>query len=173
MDNDIEAIDPVEQCFEHFGILGMKWGRRRSTKELQAARGKKDWEGDSDKNSDKNSGKDSTEGPQAIRKESDHEKYQRLSRMKVQDMSTQEINDWVNRTNAIANYNRLTAQQKEASRSKGQKFIHFMLDTGKSMAIDAGKEIAKDYLKTALKGYAESKIAPSTPRHAKSKKKKK
>ena len=88
-------------------------------------------------------------------------------------MSTQEINDWVNRTNAIANYNRLTAQQKEASRSKGQKFIHFMLDTGKSMAIDAGKEIAKDYLKTALKGYAESKIAPSTPRHAKPKKKKK
>lgn len=169
MDNDIEAIDPVEQCFEHFGILGMKWGRRRSTKELQAARGKKDWEGDSDKNS----GKDSTEGPQAIRKESDNEKYQRLSRMKVQDMSTQEINDWVNRTNAIANYNRLTAQQKEESRSKGQKFIHFMLDTGKSMAIDAGKEIAKDYLKTALKGYAESKIAPSTPRHAKSKKKKK
>lgn len=169
MDNDIEAIDPVEQCFEHFGILGMKWGRRRSTKELQAARGKKDWEGDSDKNS----GKDSTEGPQAIRKESDNEKYQRLSRMKVQDMSTQEINDWVNRTNAIANYNRLTAQQKEASRSKGQKFIHFMLDTGKSMAIDTGKEIAKDYLKTALKGYAESKIAPSTPRHAKPKKKKK
>lgn len=169
MDNDIEAIDPIEQCFEHFGILGMKWGRRRSTKELQAARGKKDWEGDSDKNS----GKDSTEGPQAIRKESDNEKYQRLSRMKVQDMSTQEINDWVNRTNAIANYNRLTAQQKEASRSKGQKFIHFMLDTGKSMAVDAGKEIAKDYLKSALKGYAESKIAPSTPRHAKSKKKKK
>lgn len=169
MDNDIEAVDPVEQCFEHFGILGMKWGRRRSTRELQAARGKKDWEGDSDKNS----GKDSTEGPQAIRKESDNEKYQRLSRMKVQDMSTQEINDWVNRTNAIANYNRLTAQQKEESRSKGQKFIHFMLDTGKSMAIDAGKEIAKDYLKTALKGYAESKIAPSTPRHAKSKKKKK
>ena len=168
MDNDIEAIDPVEQCFEHFGILGMKWGRRRSTKELQAARGKKDWEGDSDKNS----GKDSTEAPKAIRKESDHEKYQRLSRMKIQDMSTQEMNDWVNRTNAVANYNRLTAQQKEASRSKGQKFIHFMLDTGKSMAIDAGKEIAKDYLKTALKGYAESKIAPSTPRHAKSKKKK-
>ena len=169
MDNDIEAVDPVEQCFEHFGILGMKWGRRRSTKELQAARGKKDWEG----NSDKNSGKDSTEGSKTIRKETDHEKYQRLSRMKVQDMSTQEINDWVNRTNAIANYNRLTAQQKEESRSKGQKFIHFMLDTGKSLAVDAGKEIAKDYLKTALKGYAESKIAPSTPRHAKSKKKKK
>ena len=168
MDNDIEAIDPVEQCFEHFGILGMKWGRRRSTKELQAARGKKDWEGDSDKNS----GKDSTEGPQAIRKESDHEKYQRLSRMKVQDMSTQEINDWVNRTNAIANYNRLTAQQKEESRSKGQKFIHSMLDAGKSIAVDAAKGVAKDYLKTALKGYAESKIAPSTPRHAKSKKKK-
>lgn len=168
MDNDIEAVDPVELCFEHFGILGMKWGRRRSTKELQAARGKKDWEGDSDKNS----GKDSTEGFKAIRKESDHEKYQRLSRMNIKDMSTQEINDWVNRTNAIANYNRLTAQQKEASRSKGQKFIHFMMDTGKSLAIDAGKEIAKDYLKTALKGYAESKIAPSIPRHATSKKKK-
>lgn len=180
MDNDIETIDPVEQCFEHFGIHGMKWGHRRSTRELQAVRGKKDWEGDSGKNS----GKDSTEGSQTPRKdlaetsktprkETDHEKYQRLSRMKVQDMSTQDINDWVNRSNAIANYNRLTAQQKEASRSKGQKFVHFMLDTGKSMAIDAGKEIAKDYLKTALKGYAESKIAPSTPRHARSKKKKK
>lgn len=180
MDNDIEAVDPVEQCFEHFGILGMKWGRRRSTKELQAARGKKDWEGDSDKNSGKDSTegsqaprKDSAESSKAIRKESDHEKYQRLSRMKVRDMSTQEINDWVNRTNAIANYNRLTAQQKEESRSKGQKFIHFMLDAGKSIAIDAAKGVAKDYLKTALKGYAESKIAPSTPRHAKPKKKKK
>ncbi len=169
MDKDIEAVDPVEQCFEHFGILGMKWGRRRSAKELQAARGKKDWEGDSDKNP----GKNAAESSQTPHKETDHEKYQRLSKMKVQDMSTQEINDWVNRSNAIANYNRLTAQQKEASRSKGQKFVHFMLDTGKSMAIDAGKEIAKDYLKTALKGYAESRIAPSTPRHAKPKKKKK
>lgn len=179
MDKDIEAVDPVEQCFEHFGILGMKWGRRRSAKELQAARGKKDWGGDSDKKSEKNSAegsqaprKDSAETTKTPRKETDHEKYQRLSKMKVQDMSTQEINDWVNRSNAIANYNRLTAQQKEASRSKGQKFVHFMLDTGKSMAIDASREIAKDYLKTALKGYAESKIAPSTPRHAKSKKKK-
>lgn len=179
MDNDIEAVDPVEQCFEHFGILGMKWGRRRSTKELQAARGKKDWEGDSDKNFGKDSTegsqaprKDSAEAPKTIRKESDHEKYQRLSRMNVKDMSTQEINDWVNRTNAIANYNRLTAQQKEESRSKGQKFIHVMLDAGKSIAIDAAKGVAKDYLKTALKGYAESKIAPSAPRHAKSKKKK-
>ncbi len=179
MDKDIEAVDPVEQCFEHFGILGMKWGRRRSAKELQAARGKKDWDSDSDENPGKNAAessqtprKDSAETTKTPRKETDHEKYQRLSKMKVQDMSTQEINDWVNRSNAIANYNRLTAQQKEASRSKGQKFVHFMLDTGKSMAIDASREIAKDYLKTALKGYAESKIAPSTPRHAKSKKKK-
>ncbi len=169
MDNDIEAVDPVEQCFEHFGILGMKWGRRRTPEQLRSARGKKDWESDSAKIS----GEKSTEGSQTPLKETDHEKYQRLSRMKIQDMSTQEINDWVNRSNAIANYNRLTAQQKEASRSKGQKFVHFMLDTGKSMAIDAGTEIAKYYLKTALKGYAESKIAPSTPRHAMSKKKKK
>lgn len=180
MDKDIEAVDPVEQCFEHFGIRGMKWGRRRSTRELQAARGKKDWEGDSDKNPGKNSTENSQtphkasyDDSQAPHKETDNEKYQRLSRMKVQDMSTQEINDWVSRSNAIANYNRLTTQQKEASRSKGKKFIHFMLDTGKSVAIDAGKEVAKDYLKAALKGYAESKIAPSTPRHARSKKKKK
>lgn len=171
MGNDIETVDPVEQCFEHHGIKGQRWGIRRTLKQLRAIRGKKDWEGDSD--SDKNPAKKSTEDSQTPRKETDNEKYQRLSRMKVQDMSTQEINDWVSRSNAIANYNRLTAQQKEASRSKGKKFIHFMLDTGKSVAIDAGKEVAKDYLKAALKGYAESKIAPSTPRHARSKKKKK
>ena len=80
MVDDIEAVDPVEQCFEHFGILGMKWGRRRSTQELQAARGKKDWESNS---------ADSSNSSQTPRKETDNEKYQRLSRMNVKDMSTQ------------------------------------------------------------------------------------
>lgn len=184
MDKDIEAVDPVGDFFEHFGILGMKWGRRRTPEQLRSARGKKDWESYSAKNPSqkftegpqtprKDPTKNSSDDSQTPRKETDNEKYQRLSRMKVQDMSTQEINDWVSRSNAIANYNRLTAQQKEASRSKGKKFIHFMLDTGKSIAIDAGKEVAKDYLKAALKGYAESKISPSSPRHAKPKKKKK
>lgn len=179
MNNDIVTVDPVGDFFEHHGIRGQKWGIVRTIEQLRAARGKKDWEGDSGEKSGKRSAessqtshKNSTEDSQTPRKETDNEKYQRLSKMKVQDMSTQEINDWVSRSNAIANYNRLTAQQKKASQSKGQKFVHFMLDTGKSIAIDAGKEVAKDYLKTALKGYAESKIAPSTPRHAKSKKKK-
>lgn len=151
MDNDIETVDPVEQCFEHFGILGMKWGRRRSTKELQAARGKKHWEGDSTKNSEgnstKNSGKDSTEGSKTPHKETDNEKYQRLSRTKIQDMSTQEINDWVNRTNAINNYNRLTKEQQKANRSKGAKFASFVLNVAK----EAGTEFARDEIKSMTK----------------------
>lgn len=164
MADDIEAVDPVEQCFEHFGILGMKWGRRRSRQELQSARGKKDWESDST---------DSSNSSQTSRKETDNEKYQRLSRMNVKDMSTQEINDWVNRTNAIANYNRLTAQQRAENQSKGHKFVAGALSIGKKIAIDSATEVGKDYLKSYLKSTIESHISPSTPRHAKKKKKKK
>lgn len=38
------ADDQVDAFFEHFGIKGMKWGVRRNRRQLQAARGKKDWE---------------------------------------------------------------------------------------------------------------------------------
>lgn len=129
MDNDIEAIDPVEQCFEHFGILGMKWGRRRSAKELQAARGKKDWESDSSENIS-----------------ADERRYRELSKKSISEMSTEDIRSWVNRQNAINDYNRLKNAQPT-----GRKFIDSVLTgTGKAI-LSAGKEVAKEQLKKYIK----------------------
>nr|DAQ77771.1 MAG TPA: hypothetical protein [Caudoviricetes sp.] len=125
MDNDITTVDPVEQCFEHFGILGMKWGRRRSKKELQAARG--------------------TSKPDFDISE-DERRYRNISEKSISEMSTKEIREWVNRQNAINDYNRLKMAQPT-----GQRFIDAVLSTSGKILIDTGKEIAKDELKRQVK----------------------
>lgn len=130
MNDDITTVDPVEQCFEHFGILGMKWGRRRSTKELQAARGKKDWEED-----------DSSEKLSA-----DERRYRELSKKSISEMSTEDIRSWVNRQNAINDYNRLKNAQPT-----GKQFIDSVLIGSGKIALSAGKEVAKDQLKKYIK----------------------
>lgn len=129
MNNDIEAIDPVEQCFEHFGILGMKWGRRRSTKELQAARGKKDWEGDSSENLS-----------------ADERRYRELSKKSISEMSTEDIRSWVNRQNAINDYNRLKLAQPT-----GKEFVDSILTGSGKVILSAGKEVAREQLKKYIK----------------------
>lgn len=130
MKDDITTVDPVEQCFEHFGILGMKWGRRRSTKELQAARGKKDWEED-----------DSSEKLSA-----DERQYRELSKKSISEMSTEDIRSWVNRQNAINDYNRLKNAQPT-----GQNFIDSVLTGSGKVVLSAGKEVAKEQLKKYIK----------------------
>lgn len=129
MDNDIEAVDPVELCFEHFGILGMKWGRRRSTKELQAARGKKDWEGDSSENLS-----------------ADERRYREFSKKSISEMSTEDIRSWVNRQNAINDYNRLKLAQPT-----GKEFVDSILTGSGKVILNAGKEVAKEQLKKYIK----------------------
>ena len=74
---------------------------------------------------------------------SDHQRYLELSRKKVSQMSTNEINEWVNRTNAIQNYQRLTAEQAEKNASAGKKILDFVFD--------AGKEAAKDFAKQQIR----------------------
>lgn len=129
MNDDIEAIDPVEQCFEHFGILGMKWGRRRSAKELQAARSKKDLE---DKSSEKLS--------------DDERQYRELSKKSPSEMSTKEIQSWINRQIAIDKYNRLKKAQPT-----GRAFVDSVFVTSGKLIADAGREVAKDKLKELIK----------------------
>lgn len=125
MNDDIMTVDPVEQCFEHFGILGMKWGRRRSKKELQAARG--------------------TSKPDFDISE-DERRYRNISEKSISEMSTKEIREWVTRQNAINDYNRLKMAQPT-----GRRFIDAILSTSGKILIDTGKEIAKDELKRRVK----------------------
>lgn len=77
---------------------------------------------------------------------SDHQRYLELSRKKVSQMSTNEINEWVNRTNAIQNYQRLTAEQAERNASTGKKIMNFVFDAGK----EAAKEFAKQQIKSMV-----------------------
>lgn len=129
MNDDIEAIDPVEQGFEHFGILGMKWGRRRSTEELQAARGKKDWESDSSENLS-----------------ADERRYRELSKKSISEMSTEDIRSWINRQNAINDYNRI-----KNSQPTGKEFVDSILTGTGKVILSAGKEVAKEQLKKYIK----------------------
>lgn len=77
---------------------------------------------------------------------SDHQRYLELSRKKVSQMSTNELNEWVNRTNAIQNYQRLTAEQAERNASAGKKIMNFVFDAGK----EAAKEFAKQQIKSMV-----------------------
>lgn len=201
---DIEESES-EFDLEHHGILGMKWGRRKSRsgsgsgisrkakrttkisdwiQARKTARAKRKAERDArratrnkmkqDKANRKlelvkakqdhkermmrikiekemrKKGINPTQSHESSGLVSDHQRYLELSRKKVSQMSTNEINEWVNRTNAIQNYQRLTAQQAQENSSTGKKIMNFIFDAGKEAAADFAKQQIKSLITKGL-----------------------
>lgn len=109
-----------EQALVHYGILGMKWGVRRSKAELARARGKKT----------SDSGDDSDDKKQTTAKRS----------KSVSEMSDDELRKTVQRLQLEKQYRDLNPKQVSA----GQKIVDKIL---KDVVVPAATEVGRNLLK--------------------------
>lgn len=109
-----------EQALVHYGILGMKWGVRRSKAELARARGKKT----------SDSGDDSDDKKQTTAKRS----------KSISEMSDDELRKTVQRLQLERQYRDLNPKQVSA----GQKIVDKIL---KDVVVPAATEVGRNLLK--------------------------
>lgn len=109
-----------EQALVHYGILGMKWGVRRSKAELARARGKKT----------SYSGDDSDDKKQTTAKRS----------KSISEMSDDELRKTVQRLQLEKQYRDLNPKQVSA----GQKIVDKIL---KDVVVPAATEVGRNLLK--------------------------
>lgn len=152
MEYSADAIAAGQAYLEHFGIKGMKWGIRRTRKQLQAARGVKPWE------------EDSSESQENEKASDDRVRASKLSKRKIHTMSNDELRDYTTRLQlenqliaAQRQYRQLTEPQKKQKEHRARKAI---IGLGSSVATN----IAREYLTQAGK----IKINDYLNRHGKS-----
>ena len=109
-----------EQALVHYGVLGMKWGVRRSKAELARARGKKT----------SDSGDDSDDKKQTTAKRS----------KSISEMSDDELRKTVQRLQLEKQYRDLSPKQVSA----GQKIVDKIL---KDVVVPAATEVGRNLLK--------------------------
>lgn len=109
-----------EQALVHYGILGMKWGVRRSKAELARVRGKKT----------SDSGDDSDDKKQTTAKRS----------KSISEMSDDELRKTVQRLQLEKQYRDLNPKQVSA----GQKIVDKIL---KDVVVPAATEVGRNLLK--------------------------
>lgn len=152
-----DEITDVAAYLEHYGILGMKWGRRRNRKQLQAARGVKPWEEEG--NTDTSNSEPAS---------ADRVRASKLSKRKVHTMSNDELRDYTTRLQlenqlikAQQEYRNLTSpQQKQDKQNKGRSFVM-------NIASDVASQLAKEYLKNAAKVVIDERLSknPNTAKY--------
>lgn len=166
--------DAADDFLEHYGIKNMKWGIRRSRKELQKARGVKPWEKaaksvkrkvkerkevrDHEKRLNKPVSKLSAREIRLETKRAEQENelkrvrsgmtQQNQSSGKVPNkrpsqMSTDELQQMVNRLRLEQQYAELTSQQRQKKQNAALKLLG---DIARPTAVDLGKK----YLNRAL-----------------------
>ena len=166
--------DAADDFLEHYGIKNMKWGIRRSRKELQKARGVKPWEKaaksvkrkvkerkevrDHEKRLNKPVSKLSAREIrlETARAERENELKRarsgsaqpnqssgKISNKRPSQMSTDELQQMVNRLRLEQQYAELTSQQRQKKQSAALKLLG---DIVRPTAVDLGKK----YLNRAL-----------------------
>lgn len=137
------ADDQVDAFFEHFGIKGMKWGVRRNRRQLQAARGKKNWE-------EKPSGPDRPRP----RGSEDWRSKEALIRRPMSELSNAELDKVRIRLDAERNYKNAMALYAKENQTRGEKFIGWAKET----SLDVGKELGKDLMKKVATEFINSQL---------------
>lgn len=166
--------DAADDFLEHYGIKNMKWGIRRSRKELQKARGVKPWEKaaksvkckvkerkevrDHEKRLNKPVSKLSAREIrlETARAERENELKRarsgstqqnqssgKISNKRPSQMSTDELQQMINRLRLEQQYAELTSQQRQKKQSAALKLLG---DIVRPTAVDLGKK----YLNRAL-----------------------
>lgn len=115
----------------HYGVLGMKWGERRTPAQLARARGKK------------------------ASVEEIHEDYKRAHDSKsAKTMSDKELRERLNRLNMEKQYSQLTGTDV----SKGKKYVDKLIKAGTTVATVSGTALTiynnADKIKKIAKAYA-------------------
>lgn len=108
----------------HYGILGMKWGVRRSEAQLARARGKKSSEEEND----------------------DYKKAH--SSKSVKSMSDKELRERLNRLNMEQQYKKLTTPEKSAGRKAVEQIVG---GSAKQLAINYTTKYMAKGIEAAIK----------------------
>lgn len=123
----------MDRVLKHYGILGMKWGVRRTEAQLARARGKTKSEqesGSSEKKATSSSGKTS-------------------GKKKVSEMTDDELRDKIGRMNLEKQYKQLYSEMNPVPKNKGKEFV-------KKVIARSGENIASQ-LTTYVMGRAVNK----------------
>lgn len=132
-----EATQGIDDFLEHWGVRGMKWGRRKSTSST--------------------SSKSSTTEHESA----DSKTAKSLKSKKVKSMSNDDLQKLTKRMQLEQQYKQLSAQQKASNESKGRKFAKEVLGgVGKQVATEYTKRIAMTLIEEQLKSRG-SKFAKS------------
>lgn len=119
----------MDNELRHYGILGMKWGIRRTEAQLARARGKK-------KSSSDDSETDSTST---------------TKKKKVSEMTDEELKTRISRLQLEKSYKQLEKEMTQSKENKGEKFVMSVLEA-------SGKNIATQFTTYAI-GTAVNKMA--------------
>lgn len=117
--------DPVEEFFEHHGVVGMKWGHRK-----------------------RSSGGSPRGAKRKARKEEakDHKEIRKLRSKKVSQLTSKELKLVNERLNLEKNFNSLNPKQV----SKGRAATMFLLDKGGNVVVKSVTNVATKGLTSKL-----------------------
>jgi hypothetical protein len=155
----------VEEFLEHYGILGMKWGVRRSRAELDRAAGRRKEKG---KPVTPTKRQQKREAKKAIRSPSEdaskaQDALKKAKKGGLESLDNQELQDLTRRLNLEQQYTRLTAKEKKPSAiRRGKEKVDFIVSLGETTnkAIAFSKSPAGNILKTKVLGMEPQETKP-------------
>lgn len=160
----------AEDFLEHYGIKGMRWGVRRSRKELSKARS----EGDVVVKAKGGKIKGASGGK--AKKPSDDAldaavTRQKLKKGSIDSLSNSELNGLVKRMELESKYANLTSKKKEKQKGYGKKFAESLIEktiSVETQRIAEGKETqTASRVRKALASKAGQKVVTSVKKAAK------
>ena len=117
----VSTETPINSLY-HFGILGMRWGVRRSKSEL-------------------------ARNSRRVDISSDEDKKMKIQKKKIREMSTSELNEVTKRLELEKKYKTLNAEQM----SKGKRLLNkFINDTTNAAMTNASNYLGKKIFDTAI-----------------------